>query len=319
VIQIQLLQLFQMIQTGKVSLTLAFNGEGSQIGKILQVLIRFGIGRNGKLGNAPELIGKDRFGAAGFHSTADGGLHGGISKCDLLHHTLNGIATDGQRAHKPLLIDSQRVYHRFTGGEGNRASVCVFRNRGIIGVGANIKPGAVSADRNRNVLGVEAGFGTHDRCLRPHGFQLLGNAGIGYTVHQVHRIHQLILQNKYTTQGGIQLGGGIRADGAGQGILGLGVIVHVQILLCQLNGYGIVLAGLVIGYIIQKRRDIIVAGCLEPAGMIQQKFFCKGLVIYQEVPRGTGDQCQCQQQRYNNAKRFFHSVCSVSNILCYYL
>ena len=83
-------------------------------------------------------------------------------------------------------------------------------------------------------------------------------------------------------------------DGGGKGQLGLSVVAHLFILICQLNGHVFVMAGEAVGGVIEPGGQPGVAVQGLESGLTQQGIPGKGPVINEQVPENAGKNQKAQ-------------------------
>ena len=78
------------------------------------------------------------------------------------------------------------------------------------------------------------------------------------------------------------------------------------VLLSKLYGYGVIIAGLLIGAIIKPRSNRMIALAVKGTGSMQQHIAGELAVVYKQIPESAKENDDRQHQRHENAYSFFH-------------
>ena len=157
-----------------------------------------------------------------------------------------------------------------------------------------------------NILAEVARLAVGDRGVGPVGIQDGPNFRVRDVVQHVDCVQQLVLLYIGFAQGGVKLSGGGAVDGPRQGVLGFGVVSGGLILVCQLDGYILVMPGEAVGHVITPGGDPGVAVQILEPGLTEQGVPGKVPVVNEQVPEDTADNHNQQQQRHQKTDGFLH-------------
>ena len=301
-------QFAQIIQVAHVP---AGKSQTFQIGHILQVFQSGRLRRNLKLRNLPQVVGKDGMAGFALEDVPYCGFHGGVPEFHGFNYAADGVAQNGHRADKTVVRHADGVDLGFTQRQCHRLGVGRICYGRVIPVGGVVQGAGGGGKGHTDILTVVAGIVVGGGSGGPQSRQLGGNGGVFDVRQQRNRVQQLILLHIGFAQSHVELLGCACLNGLGQGNLRLGVIAGGLILVGKLNGNVFVLAGIVIGKIVEPGGQAAVAFDIVVAGLLQQHIPGKVPVVYKQIPSDADDQRKGQQQRHQNVHYFFHRESSI--------
>ena len=232
------------------------------------------------------------------------GFHGGVLKFHSFNYAADGVAQNGHGAHQAVVCHADGVDLGFTQRQRHRLRVGRVRYGWVIPVSGVVQGAFRRGKGHTDILAVVAGIVVSGGSGGPQSRQLRGDGGVFDVCQQGNRVQQLILLHIGFAQSHVELLGCACLNGLGQGNLRLGVIAGGLILVGKLNGNVFVLAGIVIGKIVEPGGQAAVAFDVVVAGLLQQQ-------IPGKVPSDADDQRKGQQQRHQNVHYFFHRESSI--------
>ena len=274
------------------------NLKGFQIGQLCQVIAVFRFFGNRKRTDVPQFTGIQRLSVVSPDQLADSAFNCGILEHHFFNHAADGISVNAARTDQTIVVHAYRINQGLTAAQGNGIRKGGILNRRIFSVGRIIYGAGGSGEAHRDILAVKAGEGIGHGSGRADGIDLCLDGRIGDVVKHIYRIQQFILLHIGFAKCNIKLCRTAIGNCIGERILCLGVIAVSLKLVSQLNGNILILTGVPVSQIIKPGCNfgIAVGGMI--AGLLKQHIPGKVSVINKAVPKHTGNDQKCQQNRY---------------------